>query len=334
MKSPSISTYSKILLAVFFIAGLTLVPQMSWAQEKAAELTDEEYKIYEDVKAEKDTAKKVDLIVQSLKEKPQSNLRKFFVPEFQQIIDGLNKENKWTQLIPLGEKFLSAVPNDKYTIKIMAFACEKTGNHKGVALYGEKIYASEPSPGLAADIAQAYQKSGNEEKYAQWREKASTSDPDSLQNLAEMTKKYVAGQNKAQASKTAKKIIGILPTAKKPANVDEATWKTIVSNAGAIAYAVVGSDAYESRRYAEAITNLDLSVKSFKRNEQAYFMLGMCYWQQNKLDAAMLNFAKVYLIKGSLSATAKKNLDQLATTTRRGAAAVTRIVEQAQQDLK
>jgi tetratricopeptide (TPR) repeat protein len=335
MKSPSVSCISKTLLSILFVACLMLTPSMVWAQDKSSELTDEEYKIYEDVKAEKDQAKKVDLIAKGLQEKSQGNLRKYLVPEFQQIMAGLLNENKWTQVIALGEKFLNASPNDKYTIEAVAAACGKTGNTKGIATYGEKLYAFRPSPELANEIAQAYQKIGNEAKYTQWKEKVVAADPDNLQNLADVTKKHMINQNKPQAIKYAKKIISILPTAKKPGNVDEATWKNIISNAGAIAYGVIGSDAFENRRYAEAITNLNNAVKYYKNNETAYFYLGQAYWQSNQMQPAMLNFAKAYVLKGSTSASAKKLLEQLWANTHRGSlAGVNSIIERASQDLK
>jgi tetratricopeptide (TPR) repeat protein len=339
MKAPSVSCFSKILFVILFVAGLMLIPNLAPAQdkeqEKPAAYTDEEYKVYQDIQAEKDPVKKTDMIVKFLQEKPSTGLRKWIESDFHRPLDDLRTAKNWTQVIALGEKFLSVAPKDEFTIVRVTAAYEATGNTKGFATLGEKLYGFKPTAELALAIATAYQKLGNDAKYTQWKEKVLVADPDNLQNLAEMTQKYMGNQNKVQALKNAKKIISILPTAKRPASIDEATWKNIASNAGAIAYAVVGSDAYENRRYAEAIINLDNSVKNFKKNEQAYFLLGMCYWQQNKLDAAMLNFAKAYLIKGSLAATAKTNLEQLWKNTHRNSlAGINRITEQAQQDLK
>jgi len=127
----------------------------------------------------------------------------------------------------------------------------------------------------------------------------------------------------------------VLPTAKKREEMDEDTWKTTVNNAYAMSYAVAGAAAYENRNYNEAINNFTGVVKYFKRNESAYYHLGLCYWQVNKLDAAMLNFAKAYILKGSTSASAKKYLDQLWSSSHRGSlAGVERVIERAQQDLK
>ena len=63
--------------------------------------------------------------------------------------------------------------------------------------------------------------------------------------------------------------------------------------------------------------------------------LGMSYWRQNKLDAAMLNFAKAYIIKGLTASSAKQYLDQIWKSGHRNSlAGVDRVIARAQQDLK
>jgi tetratricopeptide (TPR) repeat protein len=117
--------------------------------------------------------------------------------------------------------------------------------------------------------------------------------------------------------------------------MDEQTWKNLVSTVYATSYAAIGASAYQSNNYAEAITNLDNAVKYYRRNETAYYFLGMAYWQQNKLQPAMLNFAKAYVIKGSTSAAAKKYLDQLwGSSHRNSLAGMDQVIQRAQQELK
>ena len=190
-------------------------------------------------------------------------------------------------------------------------AYAETNNMKGFATYGEKAYAQKPSAALAMEIARAYQKLGNDAKYNQWREKVLAQDPDNIEILIDMTQRYQASKNTAQALKYAKMCLNALPTAKKPEGIDAAEWKNTTDAGYAVAYGVIGANAYQNNRYAEAIKNFESSVKYYKRNESAYYHLGLSYWQQNKLQPAMLNFAKAYVIRGSTSASAKKYLDQL-----------------------
>ena len=80
--------------------------------------------------------------------------------------------------------------------------------------------------------------------------------------------------------------------------------------------------AFEKRSYSVAIKNLDEAVKYVKRNDSAYYHLGLSYWQLNKMDAAMLNFAKAYILKGATSNNAKQYLEQLWKSSHRNSLAV------------
>lgn len=331
MASPKVSCITKSLLSLLFVAGLIFVPAKAWAQEP----TEEEYKALTDIQAEKDATKKADLIFGFLKEKPKSAYRPNVMAEYQNLIINLKNEKKWTQIISLGDRFLDVAPGDDFTEKALVVAYAETNNMKGFATYGEKAYTQKPSAALAMEIARAYQKLGNDAKYNQWREKVLAQDPDNIEILIDMTKRYMASQNTAQAVKYAKQTLSALPTAKKPEGVDAQAWKNLTDAGYATAYAVIGADAYQKSSYAVAITNFTNSVKYYKRNDSAYYHMGLCYWQQNKLDAAMLNFAKAYLIKGSVSASAYKYLSQLASQGRRDPKAfIQRVLERAQQDLK
>ncbi len=331
MASPKVSCITKSLLSLLFVAGLIFVPAKAWAQEP----TEEEYKALTDIQAEKDATKKADLIFGFLKEKPKSAYRPNVMAEYQNLIINLKNEKKWTQIISLGDRFLDVAPGDDFTEKALVVAYAETNNMKGFATYGEKAYAQKPSAALAMEIARAYQKLGNDAKYNQWREKVLAQDPDNIEILIDMTKRYMASQNTAQAVKYAKQTLSALPTAKKPEGVDAQAWKNLTDAGYATAYAVIGADAYQKSSYAVAITNFTNSVKYYKRNDSAYYHMGLCYWQQNKLDAAMLNFAKAYVIKGSVSAAAYKYLSQLASQGRRDPKAfIQRVIERAQQDLK
>jgi tetratricopeptide (TPR) repeat protein len=331
MTSSSVSYISRTLLSILFAVCLVFTPKLVCAQE----YTEEEFKAWEDIQAEKEAVKKTDMIVKFLQASPKNPLRPNIVSEFQKVLVSLKNEEKWTQIIALGDKFLSVAPGDDFTEQYLFAAYAKTGNSKGVANLGEKVYASKPSPELAMEIAKAYQRIGNDAKYVQWREKVLASDPNNIEILADMIKRYSANQNLPQAVKYANTCLKALPTAKKPAGMSDQDWQETQNQAYAIAYGVIGADAYQRNNYGLAIRSFESAVKYYKRNEMAYYHLGLCYWQQNKPEPAMLNFAKAYIIKGSVSASAKKYLDQLWKSSHPTTpAGVNRVIERAQQDLK
>lgn len=330
MTSPLIFNTAKRLLNVLFAASLVLTPFLVWAQN----YTEEEYKTYQDIQAENNASKKTDMIIKFLREKPKNELRSYMVAEFQKTISSLEKEKKFQQVISLGERYVAVVPDDNFTIMALAAAYGETRNMKGFAAFGEKAYASKPSAQFAKAIAEAYKELGNDTKFIQWAEKTIALMPDDVEMLYELIRKTAATQP-AQSVKYAKLCLRALPEAKKPADKDELTWKNNVNAMYAISYASIGAAAYQSNNYAEAITNLSNSVKYLKRNENAYYFLGMSYWQQNKISEAMLNFAKAYLIKGSTSQSAKQNLDKLWKAGHKDSlAGEQQVLERAAQDLK
>jgi tetratricopeptide (TPR) repeat protein len=331
MTSSSVSYISKTLLSILFAVCLVFAPTLVCAQE----YTEEQYKAFQDIQAEKDPAAKTDLIVKFLKESPKNELRPNIVAEYQKIIIDLKNEKRWNQIIALGNKFIDAAPGDDFTENALVVAYAETENYKGFAPLAERVYARTPSTALAKEIARAYQKAGNDAKAAQWKEKVLAADPGNIEILADTMKKHAASQNTAQAVKYAKQCLSVLPAAKKPEGTADQAWKDTVNQTYAIAYGILGQDAYQNRRYAEAIRNLDSAVKYFKRNDAAYYMLGMCYLYTSKPQPAMLNFAKAYLIKGSVSSQAKQQLDKIWKDSHRGSlSGQNTIIERAQQDLK
>jgi len=331
MNSTTVSYFSRTLVSFLFAAALIVTPKLV----KAQDYTEEQYKLFQDVQAEKDGAKKVDMIVGFLKENPKNGLRPNMVAEYQKAIVDLRNEKRWTQIIPLCEKFLAVAPTDDFSETALAAAYSETNNLKGYVAFAEKVYASKPSAGLANDIARAYQKLGNEAKYLQWREKVLASDPDNIEILVDQIKKYSSTQQNVQALKYAKQCLNALPGAKKPAGTDEQAWKSTVDQAYAIAYNVVGQDAYNNRHYAEAIKNLESAARYYKRNDGAYYLLGMCYWQTNKIEPAMLNFAKAYVIHEAAANSAKQQLDKIWKEGHQGTlTGEDRMIQRAQQDLK
>jgi len=331
MNSPSVSYISKTLISLLFIACLVLMPSLALAQE----YTEEEYAAYQAISAETDSNKKVDLIVAFIKERPKSTLKVNVVNEYQTIMVGLQNEKNWKQTITLGRRFLDVVPDDDFTFTSLAAAYSATKNTKGFATFGEKAYASKPSAALALAVANAYLSLGNDAKFLQWGQRTISQDPGNVLILDEMTRKYLARQDMANAVKYSKLTLKALPNAKKPDNVNEQDWKNNINTQYATAYYAIGTDAYQKQNYSGAISNLDNAVKYYKRNDYAYYFLGVSYWQMNKLQAAMLNFAKAYVLKGSVAGESRKHLEELWKSSHRGSLdGVNRVIQQAQQDLK
>lgn len=307
------SAFTRAVLAACVIAGFAAVLPLR-AQE-TAKYSAEEYKAYQAVPAETDSAKKMVLIVAFVKTYPTSELRPHVYAAYQSMMTDLQKGQQWSALISAGEKYLDVAPDDMFTLAMMVDAYQQTKNHKQFVAFAEKTYAKKPTGNLAYYIAKAYIDLNNDAAFLTWGEKAVTHLPDNHEILLELAKRNAVMGKTAAASKFSKQCIKALQGAKKPEGVADDAWKSYTATAYGSCYAIVGNVAYEQKDYGTAVANLENSVKFVPRNDLAYYYLGLSYWQLNKVDIAMLNLAKAYLLRGKSSSAAKQHLDNLYKST-------------------
>jgi tetratricopeptide (TPR) repeat protein len=316
-------------------AYLLFLPTAAYAQEEAPKYTAEEYKAYQDITAETDAAQKIPLIVKFMQDYPKSTLQQHIMAAYQGMMGNLQSAQRWTQLIACGEQFLKVAPDDAYTFSMLATGYQKTNNLKQFVVFGERAFEKKPDGNLAYYMAKAYKDLQNDPKYLAWAEKALALLPDNHELLLDMAKSYAKMNRTAQASKYAKQGIKVLSTMPKPEGVDEKAWKDYTTNGLANCYAIVGNVAYEAKDYAAAVSNLESSLKYYKRNGLAYYYLGLSYWQQNKVDMAMLDLAKAYLLGGPSAAAAKQHLDNLYKSTHQQTlVGQDRVINKAKEELK
>jgi len=320
-------------------AALILCPvtraHASCAVQETQQYTMEEYKAFQAAGSETDPAKKTALIMQFLEERPKSALRPNMIGMYQQFMNELQAEKRWGDLIRSGTQFLKVEPEDIYTHSLLTTAYQETKNNAEFVSHAAKVYAKNPNGTLAYYMAKAYLEMKNEAQYLEWGEKTVEFMPDNFETLLEVSKRFAALNQRAKASKYAKLCIKALQGAKKPDAMDEKAWRDYNTAAMATTYGIIGNIAYEQREYASAIANLENSVKYYRRNSLAYYYLGLSYWQTNKLDIAMLNLAKAYLLGGPSASAAKQHLDNLYKTThQQSLVGQDRVINRAKLDLK
>ncbi len=324
---------SRILCGLMMVTLTAMLPCAVRAQE--TQYTTEEYKAYQDVTAENDAAKKTTLIVKFMQDYPKSTLQPHIMAAYQGMMGDLQKGQHWPQLVSCGEQFLKAVPNDAFTFSMLATGYQRTNNLKQFVVFGERAFEKKPDGNLAYYMAKAYKDLQDDAKYLQWGEKAVALLPDNHELLLDLSKSYARMNKQALATKYAKQSIKVLTTVAKPEGTEERVWREYVNNGLASSYAIVGNVAYEQKDYTTAISNLESSLKYYKRNGLAYYYLGMSYWQQNKVDMAMLDLAKAYLLGGPSAGAAKQYLDNLYKSTHQQTlAGQERVINKAKEELK
>lgn len=327
-------TGKAFILVLLACCAVTLMNMRAMAQE--TNYTEEQYKAFQEIQAEQAAVKKATLAIKFLQvpANAKCGLLKNVVAEFAIGMQGLQKAGNWPEILKLGEQFIAVVPDDSYTIALLADGYSQQKNYKQFAAFGEKAFARSPNGVLAYELARAYRELGNDAKFIQWGEKTVSLNPNNYEILLELAKMYSAAKRVPEASKYASQGVKALEAAKKPENVADNKWKEFIDQSNAACYAIIGNGAYESKNYTNAIANLEKSVVAFKRNDIAYYFLGMSYWQMGKADLAMLNFAKSYVLKGSTSQASKTYLDQLYKTGHANSlAGQERIVQRAKMDL-
>jgi tetratricopeptide (TPR) repeat protein len=309
------SFVARIVCSVLTVLLFTLLLPAARAQEEAQKYTMEEYKAFEAIGAETDIAKKTGLIMQFLKERPQSTLRPNVLGAYQGMMGSLQSAKRWHELISAGEQFLTLVPEDVYTTALLATGYQETKNYAKFVSCGEKVFNKGPNGNLAYYLAKAYLQLNNQAKFLQWGEKAVGFMPDNHEMLVELTKQYGEARKFPQAIKYGKACLKVIQAAAKPESTPDKAWKDYVTNVNATCYYIIGYSSVELKDYTNGVANLENSTKYYKRNEMAYYRMGEAYWQMNNIALAMLNFAKAYVLGGTVSKPAKQHLDNLYKTT-------------------
>jgi len=301
----------KTLLISFVLCSVLLLRPASRAFGQETQYTPEEYAAYQAITGETDIAKKSDLITQFFKTYPKSTLKQHVVADFQTALKTLEDGKKWTQLITVGREFLSAVPDDTYTIALVAAAYSETKNYSQFVVFGEAAYKSNPSPNLAYAMAKAYKSLGNTAKFLSWAEITVSKLPDNYEMLLELASGYGDLNRTAEAEKYARLCLKAMQAAAKPEQTSEKDWTAYKTHALMACYYIIGSTAYQKTDYVNAISNLENSLKYNTRNDMAYYLLGMSYWNTRKLDMAAKNFAKAELLGGNIAPSARQQLENM-----------------------
>jgi predicted Zn-dependent protease len=251
------------------------------------------------------------------------------------MLQKLQGDEKWPDLVAAGERFLTLVPDDELTVSALAAGYQKTKDQKKFVVFGEKVFAKKPEGTTAYYLAQAYKDLKNDAKFIEWGEKTVSLLPDNHEILLELTKKFGEAKKNAQAAKYARQTIKALQSTSKPEGATDKLWKDYTTHAYATCYNVIGNVAYEQQDYGGAITNLENTLKYYSKNDLAYYHLAHSYWQKGQVDLAMKNFAKTYLLKTRLSSTAKQHLDNLYRSTHQNTlTGIERVIAKAQEELQ
>jgi len=191
----------------------------------------------------------------------------------------------------LGEDFIQKYPQSRYRAEVYSWLVKgylSTGQVDKMEAAGDKELEIMPNDAQTlAIMGSTLPRAMN----------ASTPDPD---------------KRLAKAETYSKKALEIIPTYPKPDNVSEETFVTAKNQTMALAYSGLGIVDIRRGKFAEAIPNLEQSVKLDPNPDPVnYYLLGMANEKASHFDDAVAAFTKCATIPGStMQAPCKAGADE------------------------
>jgi predicted Zn-dependent protease len=320
---------------VFLAASAICISVTTKAYAQEPQYSAEEYDAYQAITAEADAAKKMEMIAAFFKNYPKSALKTHVGSDFDGALKNLQDAKKWPQIATLGRQFLTLFPDDAYVVALVTAAYEETKNYAQLAAFGEELYKVSPTPELAYSLARAYRAVNNVPKLIQWAEKVVAQNASSYEMLFELARAYGDTERYVEADKYARQCLKVIQATQKPAEIEEKSWTDYSNQVQMSCYYIIGIGAFKRNDYPTTISNLESSLKFNPRNGTAYYYLAQSYWQSQKIDLALKDFAKAYLLGGQTAQAAKQYLDNLYKQTHKNSlVGVERVIEIAKAELK
>jgi|WetSurSiteA1Bulk_404760.scaffolds.fasta_scaffold27848_1 hypothetical protein len=278
------------------------------AQEPEPEYSEEEYNAYDAASKEADPAKRGAMLLEFMEKYPKSKLMSYIEAAYKGLLFECSNGKKYEQLEPLAEKWLKLHPDEIQTLAYIAEAAEKLGHDQKCVECLEAIYKLEPTPIMARNIFQTYQKMKNQAKVQEWAEKLFKM-PEFESDFKlryDFVLKYTDAKNYAKAAEYAKLTLQAADFVKEP----DAETKEQLRKVRRACYHLMGMNSYEADKFGDAIKSLQQALKAEKYGE-GYYYIGMSLWKQEKVEEAMLYFARAEQQGGEIAGQAKDKLEQL-----------------------
>ncbi|MBN1569263.1 MAG: hypothetical protein JXA73_15560 [Acidobacteria bacterium] len=311
-------SYFKLFLLAFLICAAALFPtavmgsgNTGLSQETEEEETpyDEvEYGAYEAATKEPDLAKRGELLLAFIEKYPKSALMVYINSGYETLLHECSQAKQYALLESLAEKWLKIFPNKIQTIAYLAEAALQLKNDQKYVQRLEEIYALDPKGTYAVDILRTYKRMNNQAKVSEWTEKIfKMPEYDADFGLRfEFVQKYLEAKNYAKAAEYARLTLKSADLVKEPSKDVQGQLRQVRY----ACYLVIGTNLYDDGKFAEAIRTLQQALRQEMHGEP-YYYIGMCQWKQDKIDDAILSFARAELQGGDIAPQAKEKLEQL-----------------------
>lgn len=299
-------------MALFFMICLIGATAQATPQDQGEqaepEYTEEEYNAYEAATKEADHLKRGEMLFAFVEKYPESKLMPYIKAEYNKLLHECSEAKKYDQLESLAERWLKLNPGDMNTLLYVAAATQNLGKLERCVECLEEIYLQNPGPGLAREIFENYTKINNLAKQIEWAEKMfKMPEFDADFGLRyDFVKRYTESGNIPKAAEYAQLTLKSAAQVKDPDAKTQETLRKVYQ----ACHHVIGMDLMEKDKFEEAIKAFRQALKS-ERYDVGYFSIGQCLENQQKVEEAMVEYAKAELQGGEVASKAKERLELL-----------------------
>jgi tetratricopeptide (TPR) repeat protein len=281
-------------------------------QEQEPQYTEEEYNAYEQAVNEPDLAKRAEALLAFLDTYPESKLKEHIVGAYERMLYDVQQAQDYEKLEWMAEKWLPLAENELRTIGYVAESAEKLGHKEKYIEYALKIFDAQPSSILAYYICEAYKGIGDNDKAMEWTLKLFEYPEfdDQFQLRYEFAQRYAGEGNLAKAAEYANLTLKSLAAAKKPEETAAADWNKATRSVKYNCHWLIGQNYYSRKSYEQAIKSLEQALNA-ERHDEPYYYIGHSLWKLDKIEEAILSFAKAEVLDGKTSSQAKEHLVSL-----------------------
>ena len=314
-------------LVVSIIAGAVLCGAGVFAQIKGVSpLSDYMYKRdfaqYEEIKKEPNAQKKCDLLLAFIKERAISRMLLYAASDYQACVQPEIEKKNWAKVISDEGKLSALLPSEqavksaeipvgaedyiKTQLRPTNVTIERTllaayfgsNNLPKAAETAEKVYALSGDATLVPVLADIYLKMQNYDKYVSYGQKVLDSTP--------IEKSYPTALQTGKAMGLLSKVMSVYAN-KVPPNFEESSWNAT----RVFYYGVLAKEAYGKKDFNKALELFQKVAQFDPRNDEAYYYMGMCKWQNKDQLGAIESFAKSVVLGKQYAGKARPYLEQL-----------------------
>ena len=305
---------ASLVLTLLLGVGLSLDPLMAApAQADPNAKARQEYAVLDKALKANGWKAKADALNAFVKAHPDSQYKDYAQKQAlsatQQWVVELYQKKDMAALGRASEELLRLLPGDERGLGGALEAYYATKNYSKAARYGEQLYAKKPTPGIAAALADCYDKLKDGNKFATYARTVTEgkSDKEAFPYNIKLFDHYARRRSVGRAASYAQKMLAAYSSDEPPPGFTEESWKQVRGQL----YATIGLNHFNRKRWRPALVNYQSSLRFKPRDSAAYYHMGMSQWQLKENRVAMKLLAQAEGLGGNYGARATKALEAL-----------------------